>query len=244
MGPTWVLSAPDGPHVGTMNLAIRKCVIYKLEITIHICITETLHDTIVWFFFSTPTPVVFHTVCNRDKQYTHIFSQVRSKPLSDVHEYSWAIVVFAWCNWCQPVYMPAEEAYPHSIEFPQTGARVFPRSWLDISLCQMSSFHPKGFLGSLLLTWFNSFRLRQNGRLFADDILKRIFLNENIRILTKNSLKFVPKGLINNIPALVLIMAWRPPGDKPLSEPMLVRSLTHICVTRPQWVNVNPSMDK
>ena len=23
MGPTWVLSAPDGPHVGTMNLAIR-----------------------------------------------------------------------------------------------------------------------------------------------------------------------------------------------------------------------------
>ena len=50
---------------------------------------------------------------------------------------------------------------------------------------------------------------------------------------------FIPKGLINNIPALVLIMAWRRPGDKPLSEPMLVRSLTHICVTRPQWVNVN-----
>ena len=23
MGPTWVLSAPDGPHVGRMNLAIR-----------------------------------------------------------------------------------------------------------------------------------------------------------------------------------------------------------------------------
>ena len=83
----------------------------------------------------------------------------------------------------------------------------------------------------------NSLRPRQNGRLFADDTFKRIFLNENIRISTKNSLKFVPKGLINNIPALVLIMAWRPPGDKPLSEPMLVRSLTHICVTRPQWVN-------
>ena len=25
MGPTWVLSAPDGPHVGPMNLAIRDC---------------------------------------------------------------------------------------------------------------------------------------------------------------------------------------------------------------------------
>ena len=82
-----------------------------------------------------------------------------------------------------------------------------------------------------------SLRPRQNGRLFADDTFKRIFLNENIRISTKNSLKFVPKGLINNFPALVLIMAWRRSGDKPLSEPMLVRSLTHICVTRPQWVN-------
>ena len=25
MGPTWVLSAPDGPHVGPMDLAIRGC---------------------------------------------------------------------------------------------------------------------------------------------------------------------------------------------------------------------------
>ena len=84
----------------------------------------------------------------------------------------------------------------------------------------------------------SSLRPRQNGCLFADDPFKRIFLNENIRISTKNSLKLVSKGLFNNIPALVLIMAWRRPGDKPLSEPMLVRSLTHICVTRRQWVKV------
>ena len=83
---------------------------------------------------------------------------------------------------------------------------------------------------------FNTLRSRQNGRLFADDTFKRIFLNENIRFSIKISLKFVPKGLSNNIPALVLIMAWRRPGDKPLSEPMMVRSLTHICVTRPQWI--------
>ena len=31
-------------------------------------------------------------------------------------------------------------------------------------------------------------------------------------------------------------MAWSRPGDKPLSEPMMVSLLTHICVTRPQWV--------
>ena len=43
-------------------------------------------------------------------------------------------------------------------------------------------------------------------------------------------------GPVDNIPALVQIMAWRRPGDKPLSEPMMVGLLTHICVTRPQWV--------
>ena len=32
-------------------------------------------------------------------------------------------------------------------------------------------------------------------------------------------------------------MAWRRPGDKLLSEPVMARLLTHICVTRPQWVN-------
>ena len=83
----------------------------------------------------------------------------------------------------------------------------------------------------------NTLRPRQNGRHFADDIFRCIFLNENVWIPMKNSLKFVPKGPINNIPALVQIMAWRRPGDKPLSEPMMVRLLTHICVTRPQRVN-------
>ena len=56
--------------------------------------------------------------------------------------------------------------------------------------------------------------------------------------IIKVSLKFVPRGLINNIPALVQILAWRRPGDKPLSEPMMVSLPTHICVTRPQWVKV------
>ena len=85
---------------------------------------------------------------------------------------------------------------------------------------------------------FNTLRPRQNGRHFADDTFKCIFLNENARIFIKISLKFVPKGPINNIPALVQIMAWRRSGDKPLSEPMMVSLLTHICVTRPQWVKM------
>ena len=82
----------------------------------------------------------------------------------------------------------------------------------------------------------NTLRPRQDGCLFPDDISKSIFFNENIQILIKISLTFVSKAPINNIPALVLIMAWRRPGDKPLSEPMMVSLLTHICVTWPQWV--------
>ena len=85
--------------------------------------------------------------------------------------------------------------------------------------------------------WVNTLRQRQNGRHFADDIFKCIFLNENVWIPMKISTKFVPKGPSNNIPTLVQIMAWRRPGDKPLSEPMMVSLTTHICVTRPQWVN-------
>ena len=83
----------------------------------------------------------------------------------------------------------------------------------------------------------NSMRPRRNGRFNADDIFKCSFLNENVWIPTKISLKFVPKGPVNNIPALVQIRAWRRSGDKPLSEPMMVSLLTHICVTQPQWVN-------
>ena len=83
----------------------------------------------------------------------------------------------------------------------------------------------------------NTSRPKQNGRHFADDIFKWIFLNANVWIPIKISLKFVPEGPINNISALVQIMAWRRPGDKPLSGPMMVRLPTHICITRPQWVN-------
>ena len=91
-----------------------------------------------------------------------------------------------------------------------------------------------------MLCWIvlcvNTLRPRQNDRRFADDTFKRIFFNENARISIKISLKFVPKGPINNNTALVQIMDWRRSGDKPLSEPMMVSFLMHICITQPQWV--------
>ena len=86
-------------------------------------------------------------------------------------------------------------------------------------------------------TCINTLRPRQNGRHFADDMFKCIFMNENVWIPIRISLKFVPKVPINNIPALVQIMAWRRSGDKPLSQPMMDSLLMHICITPPQWVN-------
>ena len=101
--------------------------------------------------------------------------------------------------------------------------------------------YQKGVISMSLLQFdvcplLNTLRPRQNGCHFTDDISKCILLDENVWISIKISMKFVPMGPINSIPALVQIMAWCRPGDKPLSEPMMLRLLTHICVTRPQWV--------
>ena len=103
-------------------------------------------------------------------------------------------------------------------------------------------FHrkPTLYLGSPVnFLFINTLRPRQNGRHFADDIFKCIFFNENVWISLKIVLKFVLKGPINNIPALVQIMACRLEGAKPLSEPMTVNLPTLICVARPQWVKIS-----
>ena len=61
--------------------------------------------------------------------------------------------------------------------------------------------------------------------------IKSLWISINI------TLKFVPKGPTNNILALVQILAWRWPGDKALSESMVVNLPTLICVIWLQWVN-------
>ena len=82
-----------------------------------------------------------------------------------------------------------------------------------------------------IMAWFNTLRPRQNGCHFSGNILKCIFVYENVWISIKISLKFVPSGPINNISVSVQIMAWYRQGDMPLSEPMVVSLLMHICVT-------------
>ena len=108
-----------------------------------------------------------------------------------------------------------------------------PRIW-DTMWCHCNGWSKTVGMNSQGLV--NTLRPRQNGRHFPDDIVKRIFLNENIRISIKIWLKFALKGPINNIPSLVQLMAWHRPGNKTLFEPTMVRLLTYICVTQPQWV--------
>ena len=108
---------------------------------------------------------------------------------------------------------------------------------LDI-LSSETSYHQMSRNLEVTRLGVNTLRPRQNGRHFPDDIFKWVFWNENVWISINISLKFVPRGLINNIPTLVHVMAWRRPGNKPLSELMMVRLPTHTCVTRPQCVNV------
>ena len=64
-----------------------------------------------------------------------------------------------------------------------------------------------------------------NGRHFAYNHFKCICLNGNIWILIDFSLKFVPNGRINNISAVVQIVARRRLGNKPLSEPVIHSAL-------------------
>ena len=82
----------------------------------------------------------------------------------------------------------------------------------------------------------NSLRPRRNRHHFTENIFKCLFLNKNEWIPLRISLKFVLKVRINNIPSLVQIMAWRRPGDKPLSELMMFNLLMHVCITPLQWV--------
>ena len=65
------------------------------------------------------------------------------------------------------------------------------------------------YLSPLTVNLINTLKSRQNGCHFVDDISNCSFLNENVWISIKNSLKFVPRGQINHIPALVQKMVWR-----------------------------------
>ena len=57
----------------------------------------------------------------------------------------------------------------------------------------------------------------------SGDIFETHFLEGNVSILIQISLKFVPRGQIDNKSALVQVMVWRRTGDKPLPEAMMTQ---------------------
>ena len=156
-----------------------------------------------------------------------------------------SLMLMRWHSNGQQVFLctpSAQRVNDYSRTLCHSWSVSFCIDWHSLSLtstCRVICLH---FSCDTCSHWWNSLgpvlpytlRPRQNGCHFADDSFKRTFLNENFRIPIKNSLNFVPKGPINNIPALAQIMAWRRSGDKPLSEPMVVELPTHICITRPQ----------
>ena len=116
-------------------------------------------------------------------------------------------------------------------------SHYFNQCWLIISKIQLhssdgnftrdTSVMNDYYLGNLSYSKLcNSFHLSppgQNGRHFADDIFKWISMNEKFCILIRISLKCVHKGRIDEKSALVQVMAWCGPDDKPLPEAMLIQ---------------------
>ena len=88
----------------------------------------------------------------------------------------------------------------------------------------------------LQLRAINSLRPRQMDAISQTPFSNAFSWMKMFEFRLKFHWSFFPRVQLNNIPAMVQIMAWRRPDDKPLYEPMMVNLPTHICVARPQWV--------
>ena len=160
-----------------------------------------------------------------------------SEILGEIHSFSFKKCIWK-CRLRKGVFLvSASMSKWLTTRLAETNVQMWKQMWeRNVRHVWWIYFHISVVIGAIERGLHNTLRPTQYGRRFADDTFKHIFLNENVRILIKISLKFVPKGTINNSQALVQIMAWCRSGDKPLSEPKMVSLVTHICVTRPQWV--------
>ena len=80
MGPTWVLSAPDGPHVGLMKLAIRAPSAMWVGLT---CLNNPIFSTL-----GLCAACWTHFICHHElwpTSVSHPFSSLNSSPDSKVH---------------------------------------------------------------------------------------------------------------------------------------------------------------
>ena len=174
-----------------------------------------------WYHYSYAVWVVTHSILPACQFYWYKFTKICTK--NYINNLIWDV---------------AENPCPNFIDDLAKSSLKLGHGYVIMSYCFAWTSLLIIALASVM-NWliFNTLRTKQNGWHFPDDIFICIFLNENVWISLKISLNVVPKVLIDNIPSLVQIMAWRRPGDKPLPKPMMVRLPFHICVTRPQWLN-------
>ena len=147
-----------------------------------------------------------------------------------VHREGWLLFII-WCLWQipgrnMPLRLPAEvnDAWLNTLTLVKP-----PEDTLHFKGRQLHSFIKSVKIKLLQGEAAEEYKV-QNGCHCPEDILKWIFLNENVQISINISLKIIPKGPIDNISALVQIMGWR------LNQWWLSLQ-THICISRPQWVN-------
>ena len=115
---------------------------------------------------------------------------IRWMPQHLTDHFSTLVQVMAWCRQATSHYLG--QCWPRSM-LPYCVTRP---QWVktDNVTTTKQSTNKK----SLFTQCINSSPPGQNGRRFADDIFNCILVNENIRILIKISLRFVPKGPIDN----------------------------------------------
>ena len=71
----------------------------------------------------------------------------------------------------------------------------------------------------------------------SQDVSNVISWTRMYRFLLRFHWSLLPMGSVKYVSALVQIMTWHRPCNRPLTEPMMVIFLTHMCITWPLLLN-------
>ena len=100
--------------------------------------------------------------------------------------------------------------FVYAVSWRFTESLMIATAWQQRSFAAVARSHRRSVAPSRLTHWcpVTIFEISET------TVLKCISVDEKYCILIQISFKFVLKGLINNIPALVQIMAWSLMGDR------------------------------
>ena len=195
-----VITVPTGTQISEIWIKLQIFSLKKVSLRYHLQKSYHFAQLSICVNLRAPTEAIWQ---HRSRStMAQVMDCCQAAPSHYLNQFWLLIINFLW--------------HPHESNFMASTQATILYNDFENCIFRISATSPRG-------KWVNSLRPRQNRRHFADDVFKCNFLNENVWIQIKISLKFVPKGPINNIPALVQIMAWCRIGDKPLSEPMMAQ---------------------